>query len=362
MFSLTFPYNPTRTPCKFWTTILRSLLSGIALATLTIGLNNYSHATSNQVLYGISSNQNLYKIDIDTGTATFIGDLGFNQNAAVSLATIPANGNLLTFRRPTQFIEINQANANATVLSDTVNFGIDGLSFDSNGTLFGFSSLTDDLAKYDPSTGQKTLIGSIPSITFTGGLTFNSWNELFAIKESSSLIKINTSDSSITSIGDFTPRNTWLGIAFDEHDILYAVRREYTSTGIISELHTVDVANAQTQLIGQISGFVQSDDSIIRLAFASDANQDPTLLLNDLVTQVMMINTQKGISNSLDAKLSSALNALDDTNESNNAGAINALKAFINTVQAQSEKQLTIEEAEALTQSALQLIEILANP
>ena len=45
---------------------------------------------------------------------------------------------------------------------------------------------------------------------------------------------------------------------------------------------------------------------------------------------------QKGIANSLDAKLGAALNALSDLQLNNDAAAINALNAFINAVTGQS--------------------------
>ena len=75
----------------------------------------------------------------------------------------------------------------------------------------------------------------------------------------------------------------------------------------------------------------------------------------------MALNLQGGISNNLDAKLASALNALDDANDNNNLAAINSLEAFINVVEAQSGHFLTIAQADALIELALDIIYLLSG-
>ena len=66
---------------------------------------------SADVLFGLSSKQDLYTIDLDTGAATFIGGLGFIENAAISLAASPVNGDVITFDRATdEFFEIDRTN------------------------------------------------------------------------------------------------------------------------------------------------------------------------------------------------------------------------------------------------------------
>ncbi|NIV30687.1 MAG: hypothetical protein GWN58_14665, partial [Anaerolineae bacterium] len=53
-------------------------------------------------------------------------------------------------------------------------------------------------------------------------------------------------------------------------------------------------------------------------------------LLQRLIADVVALNLQQGISNSLDSKLDAAVEALDDLKENNDVAAINALQAFIN--------------------------------
>ena len=84
-------------------------------------------------------------------------------------------------------------------------------------------------------------------------------------------------------------------------------------------------------------------------------------LIADLVDQVMTINLQMGISNSLDAKLQTALNALDDLNEQNDVAAINSLQAFINSVAAQIGNELSEEDALALIAAAQAILDILTS-
>lgn len=80
-----------------------------------------------------------------------------------------------------------------------------------------------------------------------------------------------------------------------------------------------------------------------------------------LAQKVVSLNLQKGISNSLDAKLDSALNTLDDLNEKNDNAAINALQAFINAVNAQRGKELTETEADELIAAAQDIIDQISS-
>jgi parallel beta-helix repeat protein len=85
----------------------------------------------------------------------------------------------------------------------------------------------------------------------------------------------------------------------------------------------------------------------------------PPQAIQALVVQVMTLNLQQGIGNSLDAKLDTALKALDDINENNDDAAINTMQAFINAVEAQSGNQISTEDADALIAAAQEIIDIL---
>jgi hypothetical protein len=86
-----------------------------------------------------------------------------------------------------------------------------------------------------------------------------------------------------------------------------------------------------------------------------------TDLLNDLVQRVISLNVQGGISNSFDAKLDAVVNAIDDSNEKNNAAAQNAMHAFINAVEAQRGKKLTDTQVTQLVNVAQAIIAALGG-
>jgi hypothetical protein len=88
---------------------------------------------------------------------------------------------------------------------------------------------------------------------------------------------------------------------------------------------------------------------------------DPAVLIAELVDKVVGLNLQQGIENSLDAKLDSALNALDDVNQNNDVAAVNSLQAFINGVEAQRGNKLTDEQADILVADAQAIIDLLTS-
>lgn len=87
---------------------------------------------------------------------------------------------------------------------------------------------------------------------------------------------------------------------------------------------------------------------------------DPLEELAALANKISSLEGLRGIRSSLYGKLDAALNALEDANPYNDAAAIGAIQAFINTVEAQREKKLTDEEADALVADALAIIDLLS--
>lgn len=87
--------------------------------------------------------------------------------------------------------------------------------------------------------------------------------------------------------------------------------------------------------------------------------QTPSEAIEDLVDTVEGFNLHQGIENSLDAKLNAAIQALDDVNQNNDVGAINALQAFINAVEAQRGNKITNAQADELIAAAQRIIDSL---
>jgi hypothetical protein len=82
----------------------------------------------------------------------------------------------------------------------------------------------------------------------------------------------------------------------------------------------------------------------------------PAQAIQNLISVTGDFNLQQGISNSLDAKLQSAYDALNAANGGNINAAINKVQAFINEVEAQREDKITSEQADILIGLAQQVI------
>lgn len=87
----------------------------------------------------------------------------------------------------------------------------------------------------------------------------------------------------------------------------------------------------------------------------------PTYLLSELVDLVFDTNLAAGVSNSLDTKLEAALAAIVDANSNNDVAAINSMHAFVNSVEAQRDKQLTAAQADQLIDLADQILRLLGG-
>ena len=97
-------------------------------------------------------------------------------------------------------------------------------------------------------------------------------------------------------------------------------------------------------------------ESLSLFAVLEPEEVDPFGLINGLINDVVSLNLQKGISNSLDAKLDAAQKAVDDMNANNDVAAINTLEAFINAVEAQSGAKIPVEDAERFISQANEII------
>jgi hypothetical protein len=109
-----------------------------------------------------------------------------------------------------------------------------------------------------------------------------------------------------------------------------------------------------------IDGNPRIVNGIVDMGAFEAAFLDPVELLRQLTQNVIALNLQQGIENSLDSKLDAALHALDDINENNDVAAINTLEAFINAVEAQRGIKIPEADADALIADALQIIDLLS--
>jgi probable HAF family extracellular repeat protein len=87
-----------------------------------------------------------------------------------------------------------------------------------------------------------------------------------------------------------------------------------------------------------------------------------TELLDDLIQLVRSFNLQRGIENSLDAKLQNTQDALTAARSGNLSRACNSMSSFINAALAQSGKALTSDQADQLVAAARQIMAVLGCP
>ena len=127
----------------------------------------------------------------------------------------------------------------------------------------------------------------------------------------------------------------------------------FTTVGMASEEHP-KAEESKAESKEKIEYGAKSESEVLELHQEVITPQD---MITKLINDIILLNLQKGISDSLDAKLYSSMNALDDTNENNDGSAINSLYEFINAVDAQRGKNLSETEANNLISAAQTIID-----
>lgn len=109
-----------------------------------------------------------------------------------------------------------------------------------------------------------------------------------------------------------------------------------------------------------------ADSNIATVSITVNPTNEPPVLdpiseIDKLAAMVSELNSPKGISNNLQAKLDTAAEILGDNNSKNDVAATNALEAFINYVEAQAGKKIPDAEAAALISEASAIITLLSS-
>lgn len=109
-----------------------------------------------------------------------------------------------------------------------------------------------------------------------------------------------------------------------------------------------------------------ADWSVSDCLAGQETTANLTQTVTDLAGKIVQLNVQKGIANSLDAKLNAVFDALDDINTNNDVAAVNSLNAFINAVYTQLGNGKIPPEDAALAQELIDcaqaIIDWLAPP
>lgn len=123
--------------------------------------------------------------------------------------------------------------------------------------------------------------------------------------------------------------------------------------------HTYLLVATYAACLTVVDSFGQSDTEIIMIITVFP-EPTPESAIEDLIADVEGMNLQQGLDNSLDAKLSAALDALEALNAGQRNDAVNKLNALMNEVEAQRGKKLTNEQADYLIAEVQAIIDLIA--
>lgn len=160
----------------------------------------------------------------------------------------------------------------------------------------------------------------------------------------------------IETTATYTPGIT-LTINYDQNDVDPAEEKDLLMAKLIGI-----VGIAEVELVG---GDV--NEAFDTVAASLDALSvysvvlitDPPAAIEALIVKVQSLNLKQGIENSLDVKLAAAQDALEEARRNATINASNKLQAFVNEVNAQSGKALTVEQADELGAWANSIIKAL---
>ncbi len=148
-------------------------------------------------LYGVDNKSDLYQIDPTSAISTRIGSLGVTANALVS----SASGQL--YAAGSHLYSLNVSTGQATTIGAKLPDASSGdLAFDAQGTLY-LSTLSDNLATLDPTTGAETILGPI-GFTNVHGLALGSDGKLYGLTQSQKVITLNTTTGAGTLVSSYT--------------------------------------------------------------------------------------------------------------------------------------------------------------
>lgn len=243
---------------------------GAACVAVTLFCGTAKAAT----LYGLSAAQKIYSINVSTGVATEIIDLGLGVNSALSMTASP-DGLLVHDRGANkQYLEIALPSLTVTPLgmvpsTRTVN----GIDYNANGDLFAIDSGLDDLSIQDPITGSVTVIGTpTGGNPYYSGLAFSPAGDLFTGLMSTSLMQLDPLTGVGTTIGAYDAIT--LGLAFDANGTLFGAERNGPSNSG-SSLVTLNPLTGSALSRIPIVGI---DSSIVALDFSPLVVPEPTSL------------------------------------------------------------------------------------
>lgn len=199
----------------------------------------------------------LYELDPATGAVIqTIGNSGVvSPHHITSLACQPTTGKFFGYvneyvaYNEGQLATIDLATGLATVLSTSSPVHVPDMTFDPDGTLYGWTeggTWFDDLIKFDTSTGAVTQVGDALVSTARTGLASDSNGKLY-MKAAAELYTVDKVTGVATPLITLS-QDLVNALAFDENDELYSVDR----VGTTSYLMKIDIATGNVSTVGDM--------------------------------------------------------------------------------------------------------------
>ncbi len=171
-----------------------------------------------QALYAADDlGQQLHRIDVATGASTLVGDFGVTLRE-LGLAFDDSGALWMVAKTPSNFYSVDPASGMASFVGDLGVRDLDGLAWDGD-ALYAIQSASSipKLYTIDRSSGHATLVGSLTQITalLESGLTTDSMGELWGLEEFSGLIFRIDKTTGESSIVSATLPNSFESLALD---------------------------------------------------------------------------------------------------------------------------------------------------
>ena len=299
----------------------------------------------------------IIRVDPSTGSQSIVSSSGFFADPA-GIVIDAAGDYIVTDRRyggTGAVIRVNPNTGAQTIISSGGVFLYPiGITIDSAGDfIIADHSLfvPGKIVKVDHVTGTQSVLFDGGYLDRPTAVAISENGDFFVSEATGSIIQIDgvTGSQSILASGGYLTNPQ--GIALDADDNILVL--DELALGGDGALIRIDPISGIQTLVSSGDNFL----SPIAVIVVPHTMLDPADAIVELVGEVMDLNLQHGIANSLDAKLEAIFQALDDANENNDGSVVNTLYAFINAVQAQSGKKIPAADAIVLTDAAQAIID-----
>jgi hypothetical protein len=172
-------------------------------------------ALAGPIMYVHDGGGNLGTVDVATGAATVIGNMGV---VMTDIAFDPL-GNLYGISFDNLY-SINSSTAAASLIGATSIAGGNALVFGADGTLYGAGFATTNLFTINPLTGASSVVGNM-GFASGGDLAFNT-GDFYLASSGAQLIRVNPTTGAGALVGAFGVAGVF-GLATGDDGVLYAV-------------------------------------------------------------------------------------------------------------------------------------------